>query len=53
LNRRRFGPALQHGGVVAARRFRQVVAIEFVLLAAILCVTAVMTTFYSPEAPGS
>ena len=53
LNRWRFGPALQRGGRGAARRFQRVVAIEFVLLAAILCVTAVMTTFYSPEGTGS
>jgi copper resistance protein D len=49
LNRWRFGPALQRGNLVAARRFRQTVAIEFALLATILCVTAVMTTFYSPD----
>jgi len=49
LNRWRFGPALQRGGLAAGRRFRYVVATEFTLLAAILCVTAVMTTFYSPE----
>ena len=49
LNRWRFGPALQRGDCVAGRRFRQMVAGEFVLLATILCVTAVMTTFYSPE----
>jgi putative copper export protein len=49
LNRWRFGPALGHGDVAAGRRFRYVVATEFALLATILCVTAVMTTFYSPE----
>jgi putative copper export protein len=49
LNRWRLGPALQHGGLAAGRRFRYVVATEFALLAAVLCVTAVMTTFYSPE----
>ena len=49
LNRWRFGPALQRGSLAAGRRFRCVVATEFTLLAAILCVTAVMTTFYSPE----
>ena len=49
LNRWRFGPALQHGGLAVGRRFRYVLATEFALLAAILCVTAVMTTFYSPE----
>jgi len=49
LNRWRFGPALRRGGLAAGRRFRYVVATEFTLLAAILCVTAVMTTFYSPD----
>src|SRR5215472_14601573 len=49
LNRWRFGPALQRGDLAAGRRFRQVVVAEFALLATILCVTAVMTTFYSPE----
>src|SRR5262249_10246741 len=45
LNRWRFGPALQRGDLAAGRRFRQVVVAEFALLATILCVTAVMTTF--------
>lgn len=49
LNRWRFGPALQRGDLVAGRRFRQLVVAEFVLLATILCITDVMTTFYSPE----
>jgi copper resistance protein D len=49
LNRWRFGPALLRGGLAAGRRFRYVVATEFTLLAVILCVTAVMTTFYSPD----
>ena len=49
LNRWRFGPALQRRDRAAGRRFRQVVGTEFVLLATVLCVTAVMTTFFSPE----
>ncbi|HEX8782225.1 MAG TPA: CopD family protein [Steroidobacteraceae bacterium] len=49
LNRWRFGPALGRGDLVAGRRFRSAVVMEFALLATILCVTAVMTTFYSPE----
>ena len=52
LNRWRFGPALGRGDLVAGRRFRYALAMEFALLATILCVTAVMTTFYSPESPG-
>jgi putative copper export protein len=49
MNRWRFGPALRLGDRTAGRRFRQVVGAEFVLLATVLCVTAVMTTFFSPE----
>jgi copper resistance protein D len=49
LNRSRFGPALERGELIAARRFRQVVVAEFALLATILCVTAALTSFYSPE----
>jgi putative copper export protein len=49
LNRWRFGPALLRGDLLARRRFRRVVATEFTLLATILCITAVLTTFYSPE----
>jgi len=49
MNRWRFGPALQRGDRAAGRRFRQVVGTEFLLLATVLCVTAVMTTFFSPE----
>jgi putative copper export protein len=49
MNRSRFGPALRLGDRVAGRRFRQMVGAEFVLLATVLCVTAVMTTFFSPE----
>ena len=50
LNRSRLGPALERGEPLAARRFRRVVVAEFALLATILCVTAALTTFYSPEA---
>jgi putative copper export protein len=52
LNRWRFGPALRRGDPVAGRRFRSAVAMEFALLATILCVTAVMAAFYSPESSG-
>lgn len=50
LNRWRLGPALRTGGAAAGRRFRSVVAAEYVLIVAVLCVTAVMTSFFSPEA---
>jgi putative copper export protein len=49
LNRWRFGPALGRGDVAAGRRFRNAVTAEYGLIAMILCVTAVLTTFYSPE----
>jgi putative copper export protein len=49
MNRWRFGPALRFGDRVAGRRFRQMVGAEFVFLATVLCVTAIMTTFFSPE----
>jgi len=50
LNRWRFGPALRSGEAAAGRRFRSVVAVEYALIVGVLCVTAVMTTFFSPEA---
>ncbi|HEY6823180.1 MAG TPA: CopD family protein [Steroidobacteraceae bacterium] len=49
MNRWRFGPALERRDRAAGRRFRQVIGAEFVLLASVLCVTALMTTFFSPE----
>ena len=49
LNRWRFGPALRRGELAAGRRFRCTVVMEFALLATILCVTAVMTSLYSPD----
>jgi len=50
LNRWRFGPALRSGEAAAGRRFRSVVSAEYALMVTVLCVTAVMTTFFSPEA---
>ena len=50
LNRWRFGPALRSGEAAAGRRFRSVVAAEYALMVTVLCVTTVMTTFFSPEA---
>jgi putative copper resistance protein D len=49
MNRWRFGPALARRDRAAGRRLRQVIGAEFMLLASVLCVTAVMTTFFSPE----
>jgi copper resistance protein D len=49
-NRSRLGPAIAQGTIHGGRRFRQSLAAEYVLIAAVLAITAVMTTFYSPEA---
>jgi copper transport protein len=50
LNRWRFVLAIERADAVARRAFRQTVAAEYALIAAVLCVTAVLTTFYSPDA---
>jgi len=49
LNRWRFAPALRLDDAAAGRRFRATLVAEYGLIAAIVCVTAVLTTFYSPE----
>ena len=49
-NKWRLGPALVHEPVQSGRWFRRSVAAEYVLIAAVLTVTAVMTSFFSPEA---
>lgn len=49
LNKWRFGPALAGTNLQAGRAFRSVVITEYVLIAAVLGVTAVMTAFFSPE----
>jgi len=49
-NKWRLGPALVSGTSQSARWFRRSVATEFVLIAAVLTITAVMTSFFSPEA---
>jgi putative copper export protein len=49
LNKWRFGPALRTGKPEAGRRFRYALAAEYGLIVAIFGVTAVMTTFYSPD----
>jgi putative copper resistance protein D len=51
FNKWRLGPALARGELQAGRRFRRVVVIEYVLMVIVLSVTAVMTTFFSPESP--
>jgi len=49
LNKWTYGPALAKGDLAAGRGFRRSVRAEYVIIAAVLCVTAVMTTFYSPD----
>jgi putative copper resistance protein D len=49
-NKWRLGPALVQGAVQSGRWFRRSVAAEYVLIAAVLTITAVMTSFFSPEA---
>lgn len=48
LNKWSFGPACATG---RTRAFKRAVAIEYVLICAVLAITAVMTMFYSPEEP--
>jgi len=48
LNKWAFGPACARG---QTRAFKRAVAVEYVLICAVLAVTAIMTTFYSPEVP--
>jgi copper resistance protein D len=45
-----FGPACANDHPRASLAFRRTVALEYLVICAVLAVTAVMTTFYSPEA---
>jgi putative copper export protein len=49
VNKWRLGPAVGGEDLSAGRVFRRVVIAEYVLILAVLAVTAVMTTFFSPE----
>lgn len=49
LNKWRFGPAISRGDPLAAVGFRRSLAAEYVLIFGVLSITAVMTTFFSPE----
>src|SRR5258706_9286217 len=49
-NKWRLGPALVHGPGQRGLWVRRAVAAEYVLVAAVLTITAVMTSFFSPEA---
>jgi putative copper resistance protein D len=49
LNKWRLGPALDGVQLAAGRSFRRVVVSEYAMIVAVLSVTAVMTTLFSPE----
>jgi putative copper export protein len=49
-NKWRLGPTLIHGDAQSGRWFRRAVAAEYVLITAVFAITAVMTSFFSPEA---
>ncbi|HWG69260.1 MAG TPA: CopD family protein [Steroidobacteraceae bacterium] len=49
-NKWRLGPALISGTAQSGQSFRRSVATEYVLIAAVLTITAVMTSLFSPEA---
>lgn len=49
LNKWRLGPAVASGDAALSRSFRRSLQTEYVLIAAVLTVTAVMTTFFSPD----
>jgi putative copper resistance protein D len=49
LNKWRLGPALASGGARAGAAFRRSLVAEYLLIAAVLSITAVLTSFYSPE----
>jgi putative copper export protein len=49
FNKWRLTPALQSGVPAAATTLRRIVVAEFVLICAVLTVTANLTAFYSPE----
>ena len=49
LNKWRLGPAVASGDARLTRHFRRSLQVEYVIVAAVLTVTAVMTTFFSPD----
>ena len=49
LNKWRLGPALVRDDRNAKAAFQRAVVAEYVLIVAVLCVTAVLTSFFSPE----
>ncbi|MBX5463097.1 MAG: CopD family protein [Steroidobacteraceae bacterium] len=49
INRWRLVPGLERGSTYAHVAFRRSVLAEMLLVTAVLCITAVLTTFYSPR----
>jgi len=49
LNKWRWGPILAEGSTEGSRTFRRSVAGEYGLIVAVLCITAALTMFYSPD----
>jgi len=49
LNKRRFTPGVRAGDASAVRGLRRTIVAEWLLIAAILAATAVMTSLYAPE----
>ena len=49
LNKWRLGPAIAAGDERRLRSFLRSLGLEYVLISAVLSITAAMTTFYSPE----
>jgi putative copper resistance protein D len=49
LNKLRLTPALWRADAGAAQRLRRSLLIEYLLIAAVLAITAVMTGLYSPD----
>ena len=49
LNKWRLGPGVTSGDARVTRNFRRSLQVEYVLIAAVLTVTAIMTTFFSPD----
>ncbi len=49
LNKWRYAPRIERADAAAVRSFKRVVAAEWVLLAAVLAGTALLTTLFAPE----
>jgi copper resistance protein D len=49
LNKWRLGPAVGRGDPRATAAFRRSLKTEYILIAGVLSVTAILTSFYSPD----